>query len=191
MVELNCEKCGVLIEWAGVGRKPKYCVDHRQKQSGDKVTPTSRRKVSTQKSLEVLRAELTQTLQGAGALLLAVDRYDGLVVIQGAPKLVDAFISLAEINPSFRKFLEGGAKSVVWMQLGTAVAAMLVPILAHHAMVPVDEVTAYQLFHGPIPDGVIGEPARPEPTRPEPTPAPAPVEPEPSEEIPDNFIPVE
>jgi hypothetical protein len=188
--ELNCEKCGVLIEWAGVGRKPKYCVDHRQKQAADKVTPTSRRKVSTQKSLEALRAELTQTLQGAGALLLAVDRYDGLVVIQGAPKLVDALISLAEINPSFRKFLESGTKSVVWMQLGTAVAAMVVPILAHHAMVPVDEVTAYQLFHGPIPDGVLNEPTRPEP-KPEPVPPTPTPKPEPSQEIPDNFVPVE
>jgi hypothetical protein len=67
---------------------------------------------------------------------------------------------------------------------------MLVPILAHHALVPVDEKTAYQLFHGPMPDGVLNEPARPEP-KPEPAAPAATVEPEPVQEIPNNFIPVE
>jgi hypothetical protein len=175
MDELTCEKCGVVIEWAGTGRKPKYCLNHRSKQSADKVTPNSRRPAATSKSLQVLREELTSTLQGAGALLLAVDKYDGLVVIQGAPKLVDALITMAEINPAFKKFLEGGAKSVVWIQLGTAIAAIAVPIAAHHRLAPIDEVTAYQLFHGPMPAGIFDE-TKPAPT-PEPTPTPEPVEP--------------
>jgi hypothetical protein len=174
--EMNCIKCGVAIEWAGQGRKPKYCVTHRAKTS-DKITPNSRTARSTSKSLEVLRAELTQTLQGAGALLLAVDKYDGLVVIQGAPKLVDALITMAEVNPNFKKFLEGGAKSVVWIQLGTALAAIAVPIAAHHKLAPIDEVTAYRLFHGEIPAGVFDQPKpRPEPQpQPQPQPEPEPV----------------
>jgi hypothetical protein len=117
---------------------------------------------------------LTSTLQGAGALLLAVDKYDGLVVIQGAPKLVDALITMAEINPAFKKFLEGGAKSVVWIQLGTAIAAIAVPIAAHHRLAPIDEVTAYQLFHGPMPAGLYEPPAQQPAPTPEPAPEPAP-----------------
>ena len=189
MDELTCDKCGVVIEWAGTGRKPKYCINHRSKQSADKVTPASRKAATTSKSLQVLREELLGTLQGAGALLLAVDKYDGLVVIQGAPKLVDALITMAEINPAFKKFLEGGAKSVVWIQLGTAIAAIAVPIAAHHRLAPLDEVTAYQLFHGPIPAGVFDT----EPTpRPAPDPAPTPEPPAPPvEDIPAGFEVIE
>jgi hypothetical protein len=176
MDELTCEKCGVVVEWAGTGRKPKYCLTHRSKQSADKVTPNSRRPAATSKSLQALREELTSTLQGAGALLLAVDKYDGLVVIQGAPKLVDALITMAEINPAFKKFLEGGAKSVVWVQLGTAIAAIAVPIAAHHRLAPIDEVTAYQLFHGPMPAGLYEPPATQTAPTAEPAPAPEPAE---------------
>ena len=171
MDELNCVKCGIAIEWAGTGRKPKFCLDHRSKQSADKITPRSRGAAATSKSLNVLRDELLNTLQGAGALLMAVDKYDGLVVISGAPKLVDALITMAEINPNFRKFLEGGAKSVVWIQLGTALAAIAVPIAAHHRLAPFDEITAFNMFHGEIPPGFLDAPA-PAPT-PAPTPAPA------------------
>jgi len=97
-------------------------------------------------------------------MLMAVDQFDGLVIIQGSPKLVDALISMAEVNPEFRKFLESGAKSVVWLQLGTAIAAIAVPIAARHRLVPLNPTAAYQLFHGPIPDKF------------KPTPDPTPVE---------------
>lgn len=165
--EITCGKagCRVAFEYSGTGRRPKYCPTHREPpRGGDKVKPTSRKTGS--KSLDVLRLELTQTLQGAGAMLMAVDQFDGLVIIQGTPKLVDALISMAEVNPDFRRFLESGAKSVVWLQLGTAVAAIAVPIAARHRLVPLNPAAAYQLFHGPLPDKF----------KPAPTPAPAPVD---------------
>ena len=160
--ELTCGKpsCEIAFEYSGTGRRPKYCPAHREPPRGDKVKPVSRKTGS--KSLDVLRLELTQTLQGAGAMLMAVDQLDGLVIIQGSPKLVDALISMAEVNPEFRKFLESGTKSVVWLQLGTAVAAIAVPIAARHRLVPLNPTAAYQLFHGPIPDKF--KPATPEPT---------------------------
>lgn len=170
MDELTCAKCGVVINYSGVGRKPKFCPDHREKPKLDNITPKSRYRSTGSKSLDVLRLELTQTLQGAGALLMAVDRFDGLVVIQGTPKLVDALISMAEVNPDFKRWLESGTKSVVWLQLGTAIAAIAVPIAAHHKLLPVNERGVYQLFHGEIPDGVIDEPVRTPPPAPAPTP---------------------
>ena len=171
MDELTCAKCGIAIEYSGIGRKPKFCNDHREKPKNiDTVKPKSRYRSTGSKSLDVLRLELTQTLQGAGALLMAVDRFDGLVVIQGTPKLVDALISMAEVNPDFKRWLESGTKSVVWIQLGTALAAIAVPIAAHHRLLPVNERGAYQLFHGEIPDGVIDD----TPPRPTPVPTPAP-----------------
>jgi len=162
--ELTCAKCGIVIEYAGTGRKPKYCNDHREKpKSPDNVTPKSRHRSTGSKSLDVLRMELMQTLQGAGAMLMAVDRYDGLVIIQGSGKLVDALISMAEVNPQFRKWLESGTKSVVWLQLGTAIAAIAVPIAAHHRVLPINERGAYQLFHGELPDGIVNETPPPTP----------------------------
>jgi hypothetical protein len=146
------------VEYAGTGRKPKYCPDHRQPSGKDKTTPASRSRKTSSKSLDVLRLELLQTLQGAGAMLMAVDKFDGLVIVQGSPKLVDALISMAEVNPQFRKFLESGTKSVVWLQLGTALAAIVVPIAAHHRMLPLNERGAYELFHGQLPAQFQAEP---------------------------------
>lgn len=157
-LELTCAKsgCGVAFTYSGTGRKPKYCPTHREKPR-DKVTPASRKTGS--KSLDVLRLELLQTLQGGGAMLMAVDKFDGAVIIAGAPKLVEALISMAEVNPEFRRFLESSAKSVVWLQLGTAVAAIAVPIAANHRLVPLEPRQAYQLFHGPLPAAAAPEPA--------------------------------
>lgn len=173
--ELTCAKagCGVAFDYSGTGRRPKYCPTHREKPRPDRVTPASR-KAST-KGLEHLRTELLQTLQGGGAMLMAVDKFDGAVVIAGAPKLVDALISMAEVNPAFRKFLESSAASVVWLQLGTAVAAIAVPIAAHHRLVPLDAKAAYQLFHGPAPDFVATPPPAPAPVEVEVEPAVEPI----------------
>lgn len=155
--EISCATCGIAVEYTGKGRKPKYCVDHRTSPTTDKTKPTSRRKTSS-KSLDVLRLELMQTLQGAGAMLMAVDKFDGLVIVQGSPKLVDALISMAEVNPDFKRFLESGTKSVVWLQLGTAIAAIAVPIAAHHKLLPINEKGAYELFHGQLPAAFTKEP---------------------------------
>jgi hypothetical protein len=61
---------------------------------------------------------------------------------------------MAEVNPDFKKWLESGTKSVVWLQLGTALAAIAVPIAAHHKLIPIDDKGAYQLFHGKLPAGM-------------------------------------
>lgn len=160
---MTCAKagCGIAFEYSGTGRRPKYCPTHREKPRPDRVTPSSRK--PSGKGLEHLRVELLGTLQGGGAMLMAVDKFDGAVVIAGAPKLVDALISMAEVNPAFRKFLETSATSVVWLQLGTAIAAIAVPIAAHHRLVPLDAKSAYQLFHGPAPDFVAAPVAPVEP----------------------------
>ena len=163
--EIICGKsgCGIAFEYEGRGRRPKYCPSHREApRNVDKVKPTSRK--TSSKSLDVLRLELTQTLQGAGAMLMAVDQFDGMVIISGTPRLVDALISMAEVDPSFRKFLESGTKSIVWLQLGTAVAAIAVPIAARHRVIPIDPKGAYQLFHGKLPASFNEQP-KPKKTR--------------------------
>jgi len=185
MDELTCAKCGIAIEYSGIGRKPKFCNDHRDKpKSADHIKPKSRYRSTGSKSLDVLRMELTQTLQGAGAMLMAVDRYDGLVVIQGTSKLVDALISMAEVNPDFKRWLESGTKSVVWIQLGTAIAAIAVPIAAHHRLLPINERGAYSLFHGELPDGIINDQPQPAPQPEPPTPEPVIIDPA---DIPENI----
>lgn len=153
--ELTCAKpgCGVAFDYSGRGRRPKFCETHRQ--GKDKVTPTSRRASTT---TGALRLELLQMFQGMGALVMAVDKYDGAVIISSAEKLTEALISMAEVNPAFMKFLQSGTKSMVWLQLGTALAGVIVPIAAHHRMLPLDPVKAYELFHGNIPATVKPEP---------------------------------
>lgn len=174
MSEHTCRVCGVALDYAGTGRRPTLCEDHKEPSKRKDRAPSSRNgravKATTAKTNAALRADLLDLLNGAGAMLLMVDQFDGAVMINGAPKLADALVALADQNPAFRRWLTNGAQSVTWIQLGTAVAAIVVPIAAHHGMLPVDERAAFRLFYPQF------QPA------PEPAPAPAPAAAEPAAE---------
>jgi hypothetical protein len=143
--ELACRKCGVEITYSGAGRKPSFCEIHRAKKPGDKK-PTSR-KNHQKLSDSALRMELLSMVQGAGAVVLSIDRFDGSVIISGADGLVDALMSMAASNPSFRAWLEKGSSSLTWVQLALAIGAIVLPIAAHHKIVPMDESQVLALFH--------------------------------------------
>lgn len=139
-----CIVCGTALTYSGRGRRPKYCADHKP----SRASSSTPRSASKGKGSQAIRADIQNTLLGVGAMLASIDQYDAAVVISSAPKLADVLGSMAEQYPEFRKFLEGGNKSVVWLQLGIAVSALTVPILAHHGMIPMDEREAFIRFHG-------------------------------------------
>lgn len=147
MTDLSCKVCGIELVYSGKGRRPEYCETHRPAKNvkGDRK-PTSRKNAGKLTDA-ALRTELLAMLQGAGAVVLAVDRFDGAVIISGAENLVDALMSMAAQNPAFRKWLEAGSSSMTWVQLAVAVGAIVIPIAAHHKIVPVDEAAMLRMFH--------------------------------------------
>ena len=162
MADLSCKVCGVELVYSGTGRKPAYCETHRPAKNvkGDKK-PTSRKNAARYTDA-ALRAELLGMVQGVGAVVLTIDRFDGAVIISGADGLVDAIMSVAAQNPSFRRWLEQGSSSVTWLQLAIAVGAVAIPIAAHHKVLPIEETAALRMFHPNLAAAVVPAPAGPD-----------------------------
>lgn len=141
-----CVVCGKSLTYAGRGRKPKYCADH--KPSPGRSSTGSGTATRTTKN-DRMRRELVGTLALVGTGLMMVEPYDGLVILDRAEATVDALMDVAEHNPRVRKALEQMIDVTVWGALGTALAGILLPITAHHGLLPVDERTIERQFLTP------------------------------------------
>jgi len=142
--DLACMVCGRPLTYAGRGRKPQYCEDHRP---GSQRT-TKQTSTRTSKD-ERLRKELASTLALVGVGVMALDAYDGLVIIDRSADTVDALMTVAEHNPKVRKALEQMLEVSVWAALGTAIAGMAVPIAVHHKMIPLPQDAVERQFLSP------------------------------------------
>lgn len=146
--ELTCKVCGIEIPYAGRGRKPSYCADHKpSKSAGSGKSPAN---ATPKAGGNKLRSELLETFNGLGMMVVMMDQYDGATIISSAPRLAETLAQMAEHYPHFGKYLRDGNKSIVWFQLALALSGLLVPILAHHGLVPIDEKEAFQRFHGKV-----------------------------------------
>lgn len=87
-----------------------------------------------------LKARITQlggTLQVAGALRGDASlEYDGRTFEANADRLAAALDQAAKEDPRLRRALENFTRSSTWGELGGAVLAIAVPLLANHGMVP-------------------------------------------------------
>jgi hypothetical protein len=141
---LSCAVCGKALTYAGRGRKPMFCDDHK---TGAKKGASTAPARATKN--EKMRRELVSTLGLVGVGLMTVEPYDGLVVLDRAEATVDALMDVAEHNPRVRKVLESMIEVSVWGALGTALAGMLVPIAAHHGVIPLPAETMEKQFLSP------------------------------------------
>ena len=141
----TCVVCGKDLVYKGKGAHPKYCADHKPNGSKSSGATTSGRSTKRDR----LKRELTGTLALMGTGLMMVEPYDGLVVLDRAEATVDALMEVAEHNPRVMKALEQMVEVTVWGALGTALAGILLPITAHHGLLPVDEKTIERQFLSP------------------------------------------
>lgn len=128
--DLACMVCGKPLVYAGRGRKPTRCDEHKTSRSSGSSSRSSGTKD------ERMRQELSQTLGMIGLAVMAADAYDGLVIIDRTPQTVNALMEVAAHNPRVRKILEQMLEVSVWAALGTAVAGIVVPIGVHHGVIP-------------------------------------------------------
>lgn len=146
--EPTCKVCGVELVYAGRGRKPSYCADHKPaKGSAPKTSPANSNRAS---GGHKLRQDLLTSFHGLGMMALTVDKYDGATIIASAPQLAEILAQMAEHYPEFGKFLKDGNKSMVWVQLAVVMTGLVVPIMAHHKVIPLDEKVAFERFHGKV-----------------------------------------
>ena len=77
------------------------------------------------------------------------DQYDAAVIISTAPRVADNLTLLAGRYPEFRKWLEGGGDGMMWLKVAFGMASLIVPIAAHHNILPLDEKEMYKKFVDP------------------------------------------
>lgn len=129
----RCKVCGTGLTYGGRGPRPKYCAEHRR---GTGRT----RRVSDEDKEPVwkgkLRTAVAGNIAGLGLLVSAFNQYDGIAIVAGSDRLGASLVDVAETNPKVRKGLEAFVKGNAWAGVAMAAAAIAIPILANHGMLP-------------------------------------------------------
>lgn len=127
----TCLECGLQLFYSGRGRHPKYCEEHKPNRN-----PNTTSSPRTSKDLASVQATLQDFYMTLGGAVMIIDDFDGMVIVERAPKLAESWIKLANSNPNVKKFLikatSGGGFAAVIM----AHASLALPILKHHDMLP-------------------------------------------------------
>lgn len=121
--DLSCEVCGTPLEWAGRGRKPKYCADHRKGGGGPSSGVTGKSQL-TDRRLKTIAGDLQYGMgQLAGTMTAGLPVTAALVVMRG-PGAIDAFVKLAADYPRMLDGMEKAAKLVPWLEVGSFACAI-------------------------------------------------------------------
>lgn len=83
-----------------------------------------------------LEARLTENLVTVGTFVCVIDQVDGLAIVNGAPNLAASLAKAAEANPKVRDGLEKMLSAGVWSGVVGSLAAIAIPIMANHKMLP-------------------------------------------------------
>jgi len=149
----TCIDCGTPVPPTKSGRQFERCIDCRRAaraSTGGSVSKSS----GTRSNWEgPLASQLTELIQGLGAGISLIDKYDGMVIMQGGERLGHSLIGPARTNRKVRTALENMVQGGAWAAVVMASAAIIVPILAHHKLIP-NVATPKPPAPGPSPDMV-------------------------------------
>lgn len=95
-----------------------------------------------------LKKELGDFFGAIGMMVYTRDQYCGERIIAGAEKLAEELNDLAQRNDAVYRILEQLVTGSAYAGVGMAFAAIAVPILAHHGLVPRETA---MLFGAPVP----------------------------------------
>lgn len=116
--------------------------------ASDRVPAAKKR---AKRGSEELRHDL-ETLIGALSVGVSVaNARDGQIIANGNEKLCAALVKTSEKNPKLRKFLENLTSGFAYSELSIAVAAIALPIMANHGLLPDRAAAAVTLLAG-VPD---------------------------------------
>jgi hypothetical protein len=121
---LYCQVCGTEIPYAGRGRKPLYCEEHK---------PASHKaKTSTGNNATIVNraiGELTMLYGLAGVGIRYVDPIAGMIVTENRDKLAESYRMLLETNAKIRKLFTEIEGKAAWLPIlvvhGDVIAAIM------------------------------------------------------------------
>lgn len=82
------------------------------------------------------KEKLLQTLTTVGAGVAFFEQFDGQVIIANAEQVAEATATLADENAQVAKALDAMTTGGAWGAFLIALCSMILPILAHHNLVP-------------------------------------------------------
>jgi hypothetical protein len=123
-----CPICGQ------VGKSPRGVKAHmtRAHGTGDKE-PTS---AAGRKAKRPLEDDLGSMLAALAMAVSMFDQYDALILAQNGPPVARAWSNLAMRNPAVDRMLRSMMGGVSYGEVIVATAMMVMPILAHHRILP-------------------------------------------------------
>lgn len=80
--------------------------------------------------------QYTRSLAKLGAVIFMVNPADGVVFLEGVPKVATALANVAGQNPRIAKVLDAGASAGVWLELAGALGMIGVGIGINHGKLP-------------------------------------------------------
>lgn len=135
-----CEECQELIPWKGKGRKPRFCQLHKrplgETRSSTGATKTRGTSKVDKEAKELADAYLRLLQQGSIYLSL-VEPYDGMAIFAASQQNAQLFQGMVAQQDRLRASLlaaRGGSSTGAF--IFSTVGTILLPILAHHGVIP-------------------------------------------------------
>lgn len=88
------------------------------------------------RQIKEIRVGLTALFEGAGKMVGYFDQFDGMIISGGSPALVDALCRASQQNAALRAYLASLVHVSAWGDVTMAAAFIIIPILAHHNLLP-------------------------------------------------------
>lgn len=86
--------------------------------------------------LKIIRDALNQQIAGLALMITFVDQFDGIIIADRGPVVVEQLVTVAEHNPKFRAALLAFTRNSAYAGLVMACVSLITPIMAHHGFLP-------------------------------------------------------
>lgn len=144
--EDTCQVCGIALTYAGRGRHPKFCDEH--KPTGSKRTTANATQVSPRTSAKIHDEFLSQWNMLAVTVGIAINPIDGQILMGGGQRMADSVVHLTEVNPRFKKAVTKAMEATVWGELIAAMSPMAIMIAANHGMIKIPPMMIRTMAEG-------------------------------------------
>jgi hypothetical protein len=141
--ELVCEVCGVPLVYAGRGRKPKFCEDHKPGKT--RTSGTSRKTPKREPRIERLQSDLSENVRLLGAIVGPAAPVTGYVIVDDSDRFAKAICRLAEGRPEVLKALEKASDVAPWVEVGKTFIKIFVAVGVDLNRISPDHISAQTL----------------------------------------------
>lgn len=120
------------------GELPKSRGRLRGQRTGSSASASNapRESAALKRDLAIIRESLLALVGGLGLSVSLVEPFDGKIILERGPHLVDALVALARQQQRVREALLAFVTASAYADVAMASLAILLPILAHHRLLP-------------------------------------------------------